>query len=145
MNGLDTPSSLRTRHLRIGWWALFVFALLGVILEALHGFKVAAYLDASNEPRRLLWRLAHAHGIGLSLVHVAFAFTAGAMQHPPRWASACLTGALLAMPAGFFLGGLWPVSGDPGAGIVLVPLGALLLLVAIGAVARATRAAGYGD
>ncbi|HEY8174006.1 MAG TPA: hypothetical protein VIH21_13040, partial [Dehalococcoidia bacterium] len=57
------------RHLRFGWWSLFVFATLGLTLEALHGFKVRAYLDVSNDTRRLMWTLAHAHGTLLGLVH----------------------------------------------------------------------------
>ena len=49
-------------HLSFGWWALFVFLMLGLVLEALHAFKFGYYLDSSNETRRLVWRLAHAHG-----------------------------------------------------------------------------------
>ena len=50
------------RHIRFGWWSLLVFASAGLVLESLHGFKVRAYLDTSNETRRLMWTLAHAHG-----------------------------------------------------------------------------------
>ena len=60
------------RHLRLGWWSLFVFATLGLGLESLHGFKVRAYLDVSNETRRLMWTLAHAHGALLGVVNVLF-------------------------------------------------------------------------
>jgi len=35
------------------------------------------------------------------------------------------------MPAGFFLGGVRVYAGDPGVGIVLVPVGGLLLLAAV--------------
>jgi len=55
-------SKLTSRHLLWGWWGLLVFLSLGIILEALHGFKVGAYLDVGNETRRLMWTLAHAHG-----------------------------------------------------------------------------------
>ena len=51
---------------------LDAFAILGLTLEGLHGFKVRFYLDTSNETRRLMWTLAHAHGIGLALVHIVF-------------------------------------------------------------------------
>ena len=51
-----------TRHLRIGYWALALFVTMGLLLETLHAFKVGAYLDVQNETRRLMWRLAHAHG-----------------------------------------------------------------------------------
>ena len=40
-----------------------VFGTLGLVLETLHGFKIGAYLDVSNETRRLMWRLAHVHGL----------------------------------------------------------------------------------
>lgn len=136
----DLADSLRRRHLRLGWWGLFAFACIGLCLEALHGFKVGAYLDAPNEPRRLLWRLAHAHGVGLSLVHLAFASACAHVQHPSKVASACLVGAFVAMPAGFLLGGAWPLGGDPGAGIALVPLGALLLLAGLFLAARSANA-----
>jgi len=63
----DAPT-YALRHLRFGWWSLLVFATLGLILESLHGFKVRAYLDVSNETRRLMWTLAHAHGTLLAVV-----------------------------------------------------------------------------
>ena len=46
---------------------------LGLLLESLQGFKVAAYLDVSNETRRLMWRLAHAHGTLLAVVNILYA------------------------------------------------------------------------
>jgi hypothetical protein len=145
MNSESTSSPdqarLRRRHLSIGWWSLLCFALLGIALEALHAWKVDAYLHPAHETRRLLLRLAHAHGIGLALLHVAFAFTAATLRTPPRVAGACMTGALLAMPIGFLLGGIGHSGGDPGAGIALVPLGALLLLIAIGSTAWSLREA----
>ena len=143
MNSANEPSpaasQLRRRHLSIGWQSLFFFALLGVALEAMHAFKLDAYLHPANETRRLLLRLAHAHGLGLAMLHVAYAFTASSLRAAPKLAGPCLTGALVAMPAGFLLGGLSHQGGDPGAGIALVPLGALLLLVAIASTARAVR------
>jgi hypothetical protein len=131
---------LRLRHLRFGWWSLLLFVLLGALLETLHGFKADFYLDAGNETRRLLWRLAHAHGTFLALVHVAFALSLPAMPRPPRLASACLIGASVAVPGGFFLGGLAPHGGDPGTGIVVLPVGVALLVAAIVGAARALRA-----
>src|SRR5688572_23085744 len=129
------PTVLTRRHLRFGWWMLLVFLTLGLILEALHGFKSGLYLSVSNETRRLMWTLAHAHGTLLSLVNLGFAFT---VRLVPEWsarergiASICLQGATCLLPAGFFLGGLFIHSGDPGLGIILVPIGGLLLLVAV--------------
>src|SRR4249920_2505171 len=67
----DPPASgLALRHLRLGWTAILVFLALGLVLEGLHGFKVALYLDVSNETRRLMWTLAHAHGGLLALINV---------------------------------------------------------------------------
>ena len=48
-------------------------------------------------------------------------------------------GAVL-MPVGFFLGGVLNSEGDPSLGILLVPAGALLLVVALVRVALAPRA-----
>jgi len=128
------------RHLRFGWWSLFVFAALGLTLEALHGFKVRAYLDASNDTRRLMWTLAHAHGTALAIVHVAFGLM---LRVAPDTAarnvsaiSMSLVAASVLLPGGFFLGGVAFYSGDPGVGVLLVPLGAASLLWAIFSIAR---------
>ncbi len=139
---MDEPTrAYSRRHLRFGWWSLLVFLTLGMALESLHGFKVGWYMDASNETRRHLWTLAHAHGTLLSLIHVAFGLT---LLRVPEWTerwrsvgSRCLIGATILMPGGFFLGGLVFHAGDPGLGILLLPLGAALLFAAVGLTARA--------
>lgn len=119
------------RHYRWGWASLGVFALIGLALETLHGFKIGAYLD--HETRRTMWRLAHAHGAVLGLIHLALAAqlrgAAEGSSQTPR-ASLALCVASVAMPLGFFLGGLWFYDADPGVGIVLVPLGAVALVYA---------------
>lgn len=128
------------RHLRFGWWSLLLFATLGLVLESLHGFKVSAYLDVSNETRRLMWTLAHAHGGLLSMVHVLFGLTVrvapdfGIGNRP--LISRCLIGASIVLPGGFFLGGIGPYGGDPGVGVLLVPVGAAVLLIAVFLLAR---------
>lgn len=123
------------RHLRFGWWSLLFFLTVGLILEGLHGFKVAAYLKTSMETRRVMWTLAHAHGTMLALVHLGFAFTIRTFPEQNvkarEWASAFLRAATLLIPAGFALGGMFIYAGDPGLGILLVPLGALLLFAAV--------------
>lgn len=125
-------------HLRVGWIGLLLFAGLGTALEALHAWKSFDYLGVGNETRRLMWTLGHAHGVGLSLVQIAFAatlaLTRGASRPLLRAASRLLHGAFALMPAGFFLGGVVTYGGDPSLGILLVPLGALLLLGALGSV-----------
>lgn len=137
-NDSDTPSmnpgavtgDLVQRHLKWGWWSLLAFVSLGITLEVLHGFKIGAYLSAANQTRRLMWTLAHAHGVGLALLHLGFAATVGLLKTAPAshlTASRCLRLASLLIPGGFFLGGLSPYAGDPGLGIILVPPGALLL------------------
>jgi hypothetical protein len=141
---MDPVDSVR-RHLRIGWWTLLLFAALGLLLEALQGFKVAAYLDVSNETRRLMWRLAHAHGALLGAVNILFALTLGASPSAFPGASRISTSLIAAtvlLPLGFFLGGVVFYSGDPGVGVLLVPIGATLLLLSLYWIARAVSADG---
>lgn len=135
----DLATGEARRHLVFGWWALLVYLAGGLVLEALHGFKVGLYLDVDQSTRRLMWTLAHAHGTLLALVNLAFAFSveritgSGAVL---RLASRCLLAATVLMPLGFFLGGVDIRGGDPGLGIGLVALGGLILLVGVLATAR---------
>lgn len=122
------------RHLRFGWITLLFFLSLGIVLEGMHGLKVGWYLDISNSTRRLMWTLAHAHGTLLALLQIAFATTIHLLGGTTRWqrrASPLLLGAGIVLPAGFFLGGMFIYSGDPGFGIVLVPIGAALLFAGV--------------
>ena len=122
-------------HLRMGWCLLSVFIVLGMVLEGMHTFKIGWFLDLANETRRLLLRLAHAHGVLLGLVNIAFALSLA--HRAPRservevWISRCvlLGGALL--PAGFLLGGLVVLGGDPNPAVLLAPIGALLLFAGV--------------
>jgi len=146
----DLRRRLARRHNLIGWWALLVFLSLGIGLETLHGLKVGLYLDPPHRMRRLLWTLAHAHGTLLALTHIAFA--AGLTQFgrwsekPLRLASFLLMDALVLLPLGFFLGGAWHTEVDPALGILLVPVGAAFLLVAVALIAwAATRPDLTGD
>ncbi len=135
----DGPEELRLRlarrHHLVGWCGLLLFLSLGAGLETMHGFKVGFYLDPDHKLRRELWTLAHAHGTLLSLVHVGFA---AGLLHFGKWSeprlklvSFFLVDALVLIPLGFFLGGLSHSEGDPSQGILLVPLGALLLFLAV--------------
>ena len=139
-NPTESGQQLASRHLRFGWTALLGFLCLGIALEALHGLKVGWYLDVANDTRRHLFTLAHAHGTLLSLVNLAFA---AAIESRPQilesrgvLASRCLIGASLLMPAGFLLGGVVIHAGDPGLGIAPLPVGAILLVVALAQVVR---------
>jgi hypothetical protein len=138
-----TAVDFANRHLRFGWWSLLVFAVLGLTLESLHGFKVRAYLDASNDTRRLMWTLAHAHGTALAIIHVAFGLmlrvAPDAAARDARTISISLIAASVLLPGGFFLGGVTTYGGDPGLGVLLVPVGAAALLWAIFSIARGIR------
>lgn len=128
-------------HLRLGWLWLALFIAVGLALEALHGLKVAAYLDLSQAPRRHMWTLAHAHGSLVGLVHLGLAATLHARPDltgkPVVLASRALIAAGVLLPLGFGLGGLGIHGGDPGLGVLLVPPGGLLLLLAAILIARA--------
>ena len=135
----DSPSdraALVARHLRFGWWSLFLFILLGTLLEALLGFKWTPYV--TDDTRQMMWRLAHAHGTLFALVHIAFALTLnsgmGASLH--RVVSPCLIAASVLLPGGFFTGGLITYNGDPGIGVMIVPLGACFMITAVFLIAR---------
>ena len=132
------------RHLVFGWWALAAFVTLGLVLESMHGLKVGWYLDVGNETRRLVWRLAHAHGTLFSLANLLFAFTldrlGAAKEAWARLPSRLLIAATVLLPGGFLLGGLGVKGGDPGIGILAAPVGGLLFLAAVVLTARgATR------
>ena len=122
------------RHLVCGWWLLLVYLSVGLLLEALHGFKFGWYLDVGNEMRRLMLTLGHAHGTLLALVNIAAGLTVKSAAPFQLRASAsfCLAWAAILLPAGFFLGALMPHGGDPGIGVGLVPLGGFMLLYGVG-------------
>lgn len=137
MSSSELPDRLFKRHLRVGWWALGVYLLLGVLLEAFHATKAGLYLDVGNETRRLLFRLAHAHGTLLAMVNILYALTIRAQASAASpLASGSLIAGLLLMPGGFFLGGVWAQGGDPGLGTVLAPAGALALVLGVVIVAK---------
>ena len=142
----DRPVDYTRRHLRFGWWSLLWFLILGFVLELLHGFKTGLYLDVSNETRRLMWTLAHAHGALLGLVHILYALCLRLFPDlavgSRRPISLSLIGASVLLPGGFFLGGINIYGGDPGLGILTVPVGATLLVIAVFLVARATVSLG---
>ena len=136
----EPAAALVKTHLRYGWIALLAFVTLGIALESLHAFKSAAYLGVGQETRRLMWTLSHAHGVGLSLVHIAYAATLHLRfthaTRPLRLASRMLTWSTGLVPGGFFLGGVVTYGGDPGVGAFLVPVGAGLLWIALAIVAH---------
>lgn len=125
------------RNLRFGWWSLLVFLSLGGALETLHGFKIGWYVDVGNETRRLMFTLAHAHGTLLALINIAAGLTVRKVDRfelRPSVSFALIWAAIL-LPAGFFLGGIVTYDGDPGLGVWLVPIGAVLLFYSIARIA----------
>jgi hypothetical protein len=138
----ESATATVRRHLKLGWWALLLFLSFGILLEALHAFKNGYYLNTTNQTRRFMWTLAHAHGTLLALINLAFAATLPLLNLAAKLrkiASILLSSATILMPAGFFLGGLVFYGGDPGFGILLLPLGAVFLLASVFLAARATR------
>jgi len=131
-------SPRRSAHLRLGWLLLLVGVLAGVFVEGLLGFKWAGLL--SDPLRRELLRLAHFHAglLGLvNLVYAGFADPSGVTEPVRRAASVALRWGTVCLPLGFLLGGLWHPEGDPGLGIVLVPLGAAAIALALAVQVRA--------
>lgn len=127
-------------NLRAGLWALCCFTALGLLLEVLHAFKLGLYLDVTNETRRLLWRLAHAHGALLGLLNVGYALVARSWPRlDDRLVGRCLLSALVLMPSGFFLGGVFARGGDPGAAVALAAAGGLALLFGLSRLALKAR------
>ena len=127
------------KTVRVGWLLLAIALPFGVTLEALHGFKVQSYL--ASDMRREMWRLAHAHGTLLGILclvcgAIGEAWIPEAIR--PRALAMIRWGAVL-MPLGFFLGGILNSEGDPSLGILLVPVGALALVVALVRVALDRR------
>ena len=125
------------RNLRFGWWALLIFLSLGGALETLHGFKIGWYVDVENDMRRLMFTLAHAHGTALALVNIVAGLTARNVERFELRLSVSfsLIWAGILFPVGFFLGGIVTYVGDPGLGIWLVPIAALLLFYSIARIA----------
>ena len=125
------------RNLRFGWWSLLVFLSLGGGLETLHGFKIGWYVDVGNETRRLMFTLAHAHGTLLALINIAAGLTARKVDRFELRSSVsfALIWAAILLPAGFFLGGIVIYDGDPGLGVWLVPVGAILLFYSVARIA----------
>ncbi len=135
-----TSEAVAKRHLRFGWWSLCVFATIGLALEILHGLKLGWYLEAAYETRRLMWTLGHAHGTLLALVHILYAMTLSSLEgsgRAHRWASPALIASSFLLPGGFLLGGVFIYDGDPGLGIVLVPVGAAAFVLATAVIAAA--------
>ncbi|MDB6147391.1 MAG: hypothetical protein JWO45_1055 [Spartobacteria bacterium] len=127
------------RNLRFGWWSLLIFLSLGGALETLHGFKIGWYVNVESEMRRLMFTLAHAHGTALALVNITAGLTGRNLKNfdlRPAVSFSLIWAGIL-FPLGFFLGGVVTYGGDPGLGIWLVPVAALLLFYSVAWIALA--------
>lgn len=142
MNEPPVPDAACRAPLRTGWLLLAFFLPLGLSLEALHALKVEVYLGSAL--RRELWTLAHAHGNLLGMLCLLFAALGAKVTADDarrrRLGLLLSTGAVM-MPLGFLFGGVMNSEGDPSLAIVLVPLGGLVLLVALLGAARAAFSA----
>ena len=110
---------------RMGFLGLFAWACLGVSLELAHAFKVAFFF--SDDLTRLLLRLAHAHGVGLALIVLSHAAVGSELS-----SGRALRISAWLIPLGFLLGAIGHPEGDPSIGILLTPIGAALLIFALG-------------
>ena len=110
-----------------GWMSLAAWVVFGLLIEGLIGFRSPALLD--DPVRREMFRLAHAHGTLLNLILIAAAICGRLeMIRLSRVTSVTLGTAVVLLPVGFLLAGIWHFKDDPGVAIFLVPIGAVLLL-----------------
>ncbi len=107
-----------------------VWMTFGLLLEGLIGYKTPAYLNDSV--RRELFRLAHAHGTLLSLLLLGLALVCDRFEvKTANIVTMVLRGGVVLMPIGFLLGGLWHYESDPGVGIWLVPIAAVMVVFGV--------------
>ena len=115
--------------LRQAWISLALWIAFGILIEGLIGFRIPALID--DPIRRDMLRLAHAHGTLLNLVLLSAAICARLeMIQLTSFSSLNLRLAALILPIGFLVAGLWHYRDEPGLGVFLVPIGAVLLLLA---------------
>jgi uncharacterized membrane protein YgdD (TMEM256/DUF423 family) len=120
-----------------GWFSLAVFMAFGLVFEGLIGYRSPAYLNDSM--RRELFRLAHAHGTILSLVLlIADLYLNSREIEIPRPAMLSLRIGALLMPLGFLLGGVWHTETDPNFLVIFSPIGGVMLIFGIIAIAFAS-------
>jgi hypothetical protein len=127
---MPTPSHPTTGAaplIRQGWISLALWIAFGILVEGFRAFRSPAVLD--DAVRQDMFRLAHAHGTLLNLVLIAAAICARLdLVRLGSGASLGLRVSVILLPAGFLIGGLWHFKDEPGLGILLVPIGAVLLL-----------------
>jgi uncharacterized membrane protein YgdD (TMEM256/DUF423 family) len=119
---------------RQAWFSLLFWMSMGLLFEGLIGFRAPVYLQ--DPLRRELFRLAHAHGTILSLLLlIVNLYLVKDLISPPKLALRSLQAGVVSMPFGFLLGGLWHYESDPNFLIFIAPLGGLLLIFGVAAIA----------
>ena len=127
---MPSPSHPGAGLIRQGWISLALWIAFGILIEGFSAFRSPAYLD--DALRREMFRLAHAHGTLLNLVLLGAAICARLeLIRLGRMTSLGLCTAVILLPAGFLFAGLWHYKDEPGLAILLVPAGAVLLLVSV--------------
>jgi hypothetical protein len=123
---------------RQAWFGLAFWLTFGLFIEGLIAFRAPVYLQ--DPVRRELFRLAHAHGTILSLLMlIANLYIQKGLTAPPSAALWSLRLGILVMPVGFLLGGVWHYESDPGLGVFLAPVGALMIIFGVVAIAISSR------
>ena len=142
LSAIESTSLPGKRNLRAGWWTLLVFVCLGVLLEIGLGFRGHFYMDVSQQTRRLMWRLSHAHGTLLAMLNILYGLIAAHWHSAAgqQFGSRALLAAGWLIPSGFFLAGLFAYQSTPGLATLLIPPGAILLAIGIFLATRNTRA-----
>jgi hypothetical protein len=122
---------------RFGWTSLLAWAVFGLALETLHGWKVGRYLD--DALARELLVLAHAHGVGLAIVVLAFGEAGAPLfgEKSDGGASLLLRIGAVLVPAAFALSAIDHPEGDPNLLVWLVPLGAAAIVAGLARTAYA--------
>jgi hypothetical protein len=124
------------RHIRLSLAGAAAFLAMGLWLEAMYGLRERGWMD--DGLRRELLRLGHAHGGILCLLNLGLSWALGRLSTPESWASRIRAAALVGawtVGLGFVGAGLWHGPTDPGPLVLVVPAGALLLLMALAAAA----------
>ncbi len=112
---------------RQGWISLALWMAFGLLVEGWIGFRTPALLD--DPVRREMFRLAHAHGTLFNVVLIVAAICARLeLVTFTCLAARAMRLAVVLLPGGFLLGGIWHFKNDPGFGVWLVPAGAVLMI-----------------
>lgn len=120
------------------WFSLAFWMAFGLFVEGLIGFRSPAYLQ--DPVRREVFRLAHAHGTLLSsLLLLANLYVQKGLTSPPELGVLFLRIGVFVMPIGFLLGGIWHFESEPGIGIFLAPIGGVLVVFGVVALALSSR------